>query len=116
MVRSVIQIERRGDELRFRETDGLNEHRGHMILNRGQLYAIGEEEQRQDGMLFPILNGFGTGRALMLDGILLTVCSSRTRPPGATIVVLERLDDLSPDEVANELRWTELKGEALVVQ
>lgn len=116
VVRGVIQIERRGDELRFRETDGLNEHHGHMILNRGQLYAIGEAEQRQDGMFFLILNGVGVGRALMLDGILLSVCSVRTRPPSATIVVLERLDDLSPDKAANEVRWSELKGEAWTVQ
>lgn len=116
VVRGVIEIERRGDDLRFRETEGLNEHRGHMILNRGQLYSIGEEEQRQDGMFFMILNGVGAGRALALDGILLTVCSIRTRPPGATIVVLERLGDLLPDQDANERRWAELKAEAQAVQ
>lgn len=116
VVRGVIQIERRGDDLRFRETEGINEHRGHIILNRGQLYAIGEEEQRQDGMFFLILNGVGAGRALILDGIMLTVCSIRTRPPGATIVVLERLAEASADERENDRRWHELKAEALAVQ
>jgi transcriptional regulator with XRE-family HTH domain len=115
IVRETLMIERHGDDLLIRETDGLNEHRGHAVLSRRQLYAIMEARERQDGMYFMVLNGVGTGRALLLDGIMLTVCSIRSLPPGATTVVLQRFADVDQDAAANEHRWAAEKEEARTV-
>ena len=98
----LVVIWRDGTRLRFRQTDPSFSRVGEILIVRHQLFGMGEDDARIDGLAFYILNAVSGRIALRLDGIFSTVTGDRWRTPGATTVVLLRIADLPgatyPDE------------------
>ena len=78
--------------LRFRSHDGFFDHGGPLLLLRQQLHGYSESE-RQDGLAFMTLHGVGGNRAMVMDGILMSVAATRTYDPVAVKIILLRIAD-----------------------
>lgn len=80
--------------LKFRSHDGFFDHGGPLLLIRQQLHGYSESE-RVDGLAFVTLHGVGGDRAMVLDGIMLSVVASRSYDPVATKIILLRIADFA---------------------
>jgi hypothetical protein len=115
IVMECVEIRRVGEDLAFRCFDGWYRHSGFILPMRGQLFFIGEESARLDECFFLVVNGIAEPRAMVLDGILLTVAGDRSHTPSATIVVMQFARDISQDPAADEVAWAEMCNETLSV-
>ena len=105
VIPELICIWRQGDRLLFREFNLFFSHIGEMLIIRHQIFMVGEDDTRVDGLLYLLLNGVGGEKAVRIDGLAMSVFNGRFRAPGASPVVLQRLADLEdeaapPDEAA----------------
>jgi transcriptional regulator with XRE-family HTH domain len=80
---------------------------GWVLLLQNQLFCIGCE-LTSGSMAFAIFNGVSTLQAGRLDGIILSCALDTSRTPTATAVVVDRIGDITDDEVADRARLTEL--------
>ncbi|MGI8840254.1 MAG: hypothetical protein ACR2F8_05670 [Caulobacteraceae bacterium] len=86
---------------------------GWLLPLRDQLFVIGAE-LTSDSFVFGILNGVNTLRAGAVDGLLLNCALDIGRTPTACAAIFERVGDLTDDDAADDLRFTEMaKSEAL---
>lgn len=115
IVMECLEIRRVGEDLGFRCFDGWYRHSGFILPMRGQLFFIGEETARMDECFFLVVNGIAEPRAMLLDGILLTVAGDRTHTPSATVVLMQFARDVSPDAAEDEQLWAEMCNETLTM-
>jgi hypothetical protein len=94
LVADLIVIWRQGDRLLIRVCDPSFAHNGEVFVIRHQLFVIGEDDQRVDGIISYLLNGVPGQKAYRIDGVMLSVANDRYRTPGAAMVILLRLEDL----------------------
>jgi transcriptional regulator with XRE-family HTH domain len=87
-------IWRRGDRLMFRQFEIAFTHTGEVLILRHQLFVVGEDDARADGLVSYLFNGVTGQKALRLDGLVMTVLGDRFRTPTASPLVLQRLADL----------------------
>ena len=78
--------------LKFRSHDGYFDHGGPLLLLRQQLHGYSESE-RQDGLAFMTLHGVGGSRAMVMDGLMMSVAATRTYDPVAVKIILLRIAD-----------------------
>ncbi len=90
----LLIIWREGRRLRFRHFDVAFSHTGEVLILRHQLFIVGEDDGRADGLLTYLLNGVVGGKAFRLDGLVMSVAGDSFRTPTATTTVLQRLADL----------------------
>ena len=95
-------IWRDGDRLMFRSFDPSFSHIGEILIVRHQMFFIGEDDARADGLMFMIANGVGGRKAYRLDGVALSVAGDRHRTPGACVSVMQRITDLEADATVPE--------------
>lgn len=108
LVAELIVMWREGERLLFRQYDPAFSHVGELFILRHQLFSVGEDDQRVDGLMYYLLNGVTGQKAIRLDGLQMTVLNDRYRTPTAAPVVLQRLADLEderppPDEALNRI-------------
>ncbi len=115
IVMECLEIRRVGEDLGFRCFDGWYRHSGFILPMRGQLFFIGEETARMDECFFLVVNGIAEPRAMMLDGILLTVAGDRTHTPSATVVLMQFARDIRQDAGEDDAAWAEMCDETLAV-
>lgn len=115
IVMECLEIRRVGEDLGFRCFDGWYRHSGFILPMRGQLFFIGEESARLDECFFLVVNGIAEPRAMILDGILLTVAGDRSHTPSATVVLMQFARDISQDATTDETVWAEMCNETLSV-
>lgn len=115
IVMECLEIRRVGEDLGFRCFDGWYRHSGFILPMRGQLFFIGEETARMDECFFLVVNGIAEPRAMMLDGILLTVAGDRTHTPSATVVLMQFARDIRQDAGEDDVAWAEMCDETLAV-
>jgi hypothetical protein len=115
IVMECLEIRRTGEDLGFRCFDGWYRHSGFILPMRGQLFFIGEETARMDECFFLVVNGIAEPRAMVLDGILLTVAGDRSHTPSATVMVMQFAREIRQDAREDEDVWTELCNETLSV-
>lgn len=115
IVMECLEIRRAGEDLGFRCFDGWYRHSGFILPMRGQLFFIGEETARMDECFFLVVNGIAEPRAMLLDGILLTVAGDRTHTPSATVVLMQFARDISQDASEDDEMWAEMCSETLAV-
>ena len=89
----ILAVWREGNRLRFRHGTPSTQHAGEVLILRHQVYFVGEDDQRVDGLYFLLLNGVSGRSALRLDGIETSVFIDRGRTPAAGYVVAVRLRD-----------------------
>ena len=94
LVPDLIIVWRLGERLFFRVFDPSFSHTGEVFILRHQLFVVGEDDQRIDGLISYILNGVTGRRAYRLDGVAMTVANDRHRTPAAGPVVWQRIADL----------------------
>jgi transcriptional regulator with XRE-family HTH domain len=90
IVPDLFIIWRRGSRLFFRVFDPSFSHTGEVFILRHQLFLVGEDDQRVDGLICYILNGVSGQRAFRLDGVVMTVANDRHRTPGAAPIRFDR--------------------------
>jgi hypothetical protein len=74
-------------------------HIGPVYVLRSQVYLMGEDVDVIHGIFFAILNGVLGGRAVRMDGLLLTVSGNhRLNTPASTAIVMQRIADLPPGD------------------
>jgi transcriptional regulator with XRE-family HTH domain len=78
--------------LKLRSHDGYFDHGGPLLLLRQQLHGYSESE-RQDGLAFMTLHGVGGSRAMVMDGLMMSVAATRTYDPVAVKIILLRIAD-----------------------
>jgi hypothetical protein len=100
IVADLMVIWRSGDRLRFRQFDPVFSHTGEVLILRHQLFILGEDDRRVDGLVTYILNGVTGRKAIRIDGLVMTVHGDRFRTPGAAVVIFHRLADLADDGAA----------------
>ena len=115
IVMECLEIRRVGEDLGFRCFDGWYRHSGFILPMRGQLFFIGEETARMDECFFLVVNGIAEPRAMLLDGILLTVAGDRTHTPSATVVLMQFARDIRQDAGEDDEAWAEMCNETLSV-
>ena len=93
-------IWRDGDRLLFRSFDPSFSHTGEILIVRHQMFFVGEDDARADGLMFMIVNGVGGRKAYRLDGVAMSVAGDRQRTPGACVTVMQRIADLETDSTA----------------
>ncbi len=96
LLAELIVIWRDGNRLFFRSFDPSFSHTGEMLIVRHQLFALGEDDARADGLMYWIVNGVSGQKLFRTDGIAMSVAGDRYRTPGAALIVLQRIADL-PD-------------------
>ncbi|HEX2593636.1 MAG TPA: helix-turn-helix transcriptional regulator [Rhizomicrobium sp.] len=98
----VAWLYQRDGAMHYRLTDGGNRTQGHVLILRNKLHLIGEGETGRDGVTLHIINGTGDRHAMVMDGLLASVCGDRFFTPSLTKCVLLRiahpLDDLAAEE------------------
>lgn len=92
-------------ELKFCSHDGFFTHSGHVLLIKGQVYHFGESDTRQDGMMFCVYHGVNGARAMVLDGIQLSVAADKYFTPAAMKMVMLRIADLTGDPAVDRARF-----------
>ena len=95
-------IWRDGDRLLFRSFDPSFSHTGEILIVRHQMFFVGEDDARADGLMFMIANGVGGRKAYRLDGVAVSVAGDRHRTPGACVSVMQRIADLDADATLPE--------------
>lgn len=100
IVADLVVIWRSGDRLRFRQFDPVFSHTGEVLILRHQLFILGEDDRRVDGLVSYILNGVTGRKAIRIDGLVMSVHGDRFRTPGATAVIFHRVADLADDNAA----------------
>jgi hypothetical protein len=86
---------------------------GWMLLLQNQLFGVGAE-RTSGACVFGILNGVNTLQAGMLEGLILYCALDPGRTPTATVVVFERIGDLTDDREADDAKFAELAGSEAV--
>jgi hypothetical protein len=88
-----------GDALLFKQLGVSFAHGGPAYVLRSQVYLIGDDLNVVNGIFFAILIGVLGGRAVRMDGLILTVAGSlRLNTPSSTAMVIQRLADVPEDE------------------
>lgn len=105
MLAELMIIWREGDRLCFRSFDPSFSHTGEILIVRHQLFFIGEDDARADGLNFLVANGVPGQKAYRIDNIALSVAGDRHRTPGACPGVMQRIADLDgpPSTLPREL-------------
>lgn len=80
---------------------------GWMIPLHGQLYSIAADVQ-SGTLVFGIFNGLGASQVDVFDGLTLIPGFDMGRSPTATGMLCERIENLSGDPEADDLRFEEL--------
>ncbi len=80
---------------------------GWVLPVHNQLFCVAEDVT-SGAPFFSILNGVGTSRADLLDGLSLGAALDTGRTPTAMALILERIADLSGDREADDGYFTEL--------
>lgn len=80
---------------------------GWVLPIQNQLFCIAEDIT-SGAPFFAILNGVGTSRADLLDGLSLGSALDTGRTPTAMALILERVGDLSGDREADDAHFAEL--------
>lgn len=80
---------------------------GWVLPIQNQLFCIAEDIT-SGAPFFAILNGVGTSRADLLDGVSLGSALDSGRTPTAMAMILERVGDLSGDREADDAHFAEL--------
>ena len=94
----IYVIWREGDALMFRQLGVAFAHGGPALVLRGQIHLVGEDFDVIYGLYFAILIGVLSGRAMRMDGLMLTVAGGhRVNAPASTRIVMQRIADLPPD-------------------
>jgi hypothetical protein len=95
----IYVIWREGDALLFKQFGVAFAHGGPACVLRGQIYLMGEDLEVIHGLYFAILIGVLGGRAMRMDGVMLTVAGGyRVNAPTATAIVMQRIADLPPGD------------------
>ena len=94
----LLIIWREGERLLFRSFDPSFSHTGEVFIVRHQLFFVGEDDARADGLMCMIANGVSGQKAYRTDGIALGVAGDRHRTPGACMIVMQRIADLADEE------------------
>ena len=100
IVPDLIIIHGKDNRLFFRQCDPVFAHSGEILILRHQLFLVSEDDGRVDGLACYILNGPTGGKAIRIDGLVMSVAGDRHRTPSASPVVLHRLMDLDNDAAA----------------
>jgi hypothetical protein len=88
-------IWREGDALCFKQFGVAFGHGGPVYVLRSQVYLIGDDLDVINSLYFAILIGVLGGRAVRMDGIMLTVAGNhRLNTPSSTAIVMQRIADL----------------------
>jgi hypothetical protein len=88
LLAELMIIWREGETLRFRSFDPSFSHTGEILIVRHQLFFIGEDDARADGLIFLIMNGVSGQKAYRTDGLALGVAGDRHRTPGACPMIM----------------------------
>jgi hypothetical protein len=80
---------------------------GWVLPIQNQLFCIAED-LTSGAPFFAILNGVGTSRADLLDGVSLGSALDTGRTPTAMALMMERVGDLTGDREADDARFAEL--------
>jgi transcriptional regulator with XRE-family HTH domain len=100
-IRDHIMVRREPNGLlSFAMLSGGVEVEGWVMLLQNQVFCIGSE-MTSGSLVFAIFNGVSTLQAGRLDGIILSCALDTTRTPTATAVVIDRIGDLTGDEVCD---------------
>ena len=98
----LMAIWREGDRLFFRQWDPSFSHAGEVFILRHQLFFVGEDDRRIDGLTYYLMNGISGDKAIRIDGLCMTVLNDRNRTPTAAVIVMQRLLDLENGALPNE--------------
>jgi hypothetical protein len=79
---------------------------GWVLPLHNQLFIIGAEFT-SGALVFGLLHGVNTVQAQIVDGLILSPILDTGRTPTASTIVLERIEDLSGDLVADEARFSQ---------
>lgn len=93
--------------LRFHMGTGGTLFEGWVLLMQNQLFCLAED-LNSGALFFSILNGVGTAKADLIDGLSLAAALDSGRTPMAMALILERIGDLSGDPEADDARFAEL--------
>jgi hypothetical protein len=93
--------------LRFHMGTGGTFFEGWVLLMQNQLFCLAED-LTSGALFFSILNGVGTARADLVDGLSLAAALDSGRTPMAMALILERIGDLTGDREADDARFAEL--------
>lgn len=105
LIMEMHMLHMEGPELKFCGHDGFFTHSGHVLLIKGQVYLFGESDTRQDGMMFCVFHGVNGSRAMVLDGIQLSVAADKYFTPAAIKMVMLRIADLTGDHRVDRARF-----------
>jgi hypothetical protein len=95
----IYVIWREGDALMFKQFGIAFGHGGPACILRGQIYLMGEDLDVIHGLFFAVMIGVLGGRAMRMDGVMLTVAGTyRLNAPSATTIVMQRIADLPPGD------------------
>ena len=95
LICDVYVIWSEGETLMFKQFGVSFAHGGPACVVRGQIHLMGGDLRALNSLLFVIMFGVVGGRAMRMDGMLLTVAGNhRLNAPSATAVVMQRLADL----------------------
>ncbi|WP_158818519.1 helix-turn-helix domain-containing protein [Methylocapsa sp. S129] len=95
---------REGDALCFKQFGVSFGHGGPAYVLRSQVYLIGDDLDVINSLYFAILIGVVGGRAVRMDGLMLTVAGShRLNAPSSTTIVMQRIADLPPGDGCPDL-------------
>jgi hypothetical protein len=79
---------------------------GVVLLLAHQLFIV-SADHTSGAFAFAILNGVNTVQAGVLDGLMLWCALDSERTPTASVLMLERIADLTGDEEADDASFTE---------
>jgi len=80
---------------------------GWVLPLQEQIFIIGAEFTG-GGLVFALLNGVKGAQVDVLDGIILSPILDLERTPTASAIILERIENLTGDDAADEARFADL--------
>jgi hypothetical protein len=83
---------------------------GWIVPLQGLVYIVATESN-SGTMMFGILNGVGASQVEIFDGLVLLPANDMGRSPMATVMLCERIGDLSGDCDADDRRFEELASQ-----
>jgi hypothetical protein len=99
LICDVYVVWREGEAVLFKQLGVAFGHAGPVCVLRSQVYLIGDDINVINGIFFALLIGVFGGRAVRMDGLIMTVAGGiRVNTPSATAIVLQRIADLPEGE------------------
>lgn len=114
VLRDHIIMRREGGRMMMRTVGAGRENAGWVVSAQDQLYCVLGDDG-DDSLAFMLLNGTPAPRALVLDGIYMSVTLDQGRSIVALPTVLTRISDLSEDPAVDDAIVAEAKKKPLIV-